>query len=123
MLDQDNLFEPYKRVRWYADAGGHIVWRTGTGGNEELLHIRAYEPGYGHGTFLLGKMLERLLDEPPYATVFGFTRTSNAEALEFYRRSGFVLSTVAGVYADGDAVVFSQTYAELCRLHGIERSR
>lgn len=104
---------PYSKIDYVTDGDGYgyIVWRVGTGGNVELLHIRASPQG--SGADLLREMVKRLESAPPYKTVFGFTRTCNAAALEFYRRNGFSLSRVEGVYADGEAVVFSQDYDRL----------
>jgi ribosomal protein S18 acetylase RimI-like enzyme len=114
-----DLVERYSPVRWHTCGGGLIVWRRGTGDNVELLYIRAgaREARVGSGRALLRAMLAKLADEPPYSSVFGFTRTSNLEAQAFYRRMGFELSPVTGVYADGDAVLFSQTYEELKKKH------
>jgi GNAT superfamily N-acetyltransferase len=96
---------------------GLVRWRWGTGDNVELTHLRANTPGAGNGRRLLRAMLTILRDDPPYATVFGFTRTGNAEAQAFYRAMGFTITPVAGVYADGTAVLFSARYDDLCRLH------
>jgi ribosomal protein S18 acetylase RimI-like enzyme len=101
------------------DEHGYVVWRAGTGGNCELLHLKVREPGNGHGTRLLREMLLKLRADPPYATVYGFVLESNYSARLFYWKSGFALSAVEGVYADGKAFVFSQRYDRLCELHGI----
>lgn len=95
---------------------GYIIWRRGTGDNVELLHLRTYEKGKGTGKELLKDMLLSLKARPPYCTVFGFTRVSN-EARGWYEAMGFELSVVKGVYADGEAIVFSQTYEKLCEIH------
>lgn len=98
---------------------GIIMWRLGSGDNAELLNLRVTKPRQGTGRLLLCEMLRRLLQEPPYATVFGFTRVSNTVAQEFYKAMGFELSHVKGVYADGEAIVFSQTFKELLRIHHV----
>jgi GNAT superfamily N-acetyltransferase len=100
-----------------SDEDGVIGWRWGTGDNVELTHLRATQNRNGHGRRLLVGMLLALRAEPPYCTVFGFTRTGNLVAQEFYRAMGFTLTPVAGVYADGAAVLFSARYDDLCRLH------
>jgi ribosomal protein S18 acetylase RimI-like enzyme len=102
-------------VKWAEDEGGYVVWRRGTGGNVELLHLRAAQ---GHGRRLLRRMLDGLASDPPYCTVFGFTRVGNVTAQGFYKAMGFTLTQVAGVYADGSAVVFSQTFEKLKAIHG-----
>ncbi len=117
-LDHRQHIEPYQRLGYVHSEDGYIVWRTGTGGNAELLHLRSQRPGGGQR--LLVRMLEALTADPPYATVFGFTRAGNTEAQEFYRKAGFTLTRVTGVYADGEAIVFSRPYAELLALHRVE---
>ena len=106
-------------VRHVENQDGYISWRWGTGDNVELTHLRSAEPGNGQGRKLLRSMLAALKNDPPYCTVFGFTRTCNKVAQAFYQDMGFVLSPVEGVYADGDAVLFSANYVDLCRLHGV----
>lgn len=94
---------------------GHIIWRWATGGNVEITHIKSVRPG--GGTRLLKLMLEALKSNPPYHSVSGFTRTCNLKAQEFYRSCGFILTKVMGVYADGDAVLFSAPFKFLCETH------
>lgn len=101
---------------------GYVIWRTGTGDNVEITHIKAAVPGGGMRLFR--EFLVRLLDNPPYGgkgTVFGFTRVGNDRAKKFYRRAGFQLTTVKGVYAEGSAVVFSSCYTKLCCRHGVHK--
>lgn len=111
----------YGTVHTYEHSGGagYIVWRVGTGGNVELLDLQVVPTarGQGVGIGLLRAMLRHLKDNPPYYTIFGFTRTANVEAQEFYAAVGFDLSRVAGVYADGEAIVFSAKYDDLCKRH------
>ena len=107
------------RLRVIQDRRGHIAWRWGTGDNVELTHLKASEEGKGYGKSLLRDMLTVLKQNPPYATVFGFTRTVNLKAQAFYQDNGFILTRVAGVYDDGGAVVFSARYKDLCELHGV----
>lgn len=104
---------------WRADlaCGGHVMWRRGTGGNFELLELRATLARQGQGRRLVAAMLRAMAANPPYATVFGFTRLANLDAQAFYRAMGFTLSAVAGVYADGSAILFSARYRDLCDLH------
>lgn len=97
---------------------GFIGWRWGTGDNVELVDLQVTGvPRTGGGRRLLVEMLRVLKDDPPYCTVFGFTRTSNLDAHQFYRAMGFDMTLVLGVYADGDAWVFSARYADLCARH------
>lgn len=114
-LDEVKYVDPFTDVYTVNNSDGYIVWRVGTGWNIELLHLRAYQPGNGAGKRLFLAMLSRIEQQGPrpYATIYGFTRTSNYLAKKFYRSLGFSLSYVSGVYADGDAVVFSQRYERL----------
>ena len=97
---------------------GFIGWRWGTGDNVELVDLQVNgAPRTGGGRRLLTEMLRALKASPPYATVFGFTRSPNLDAQRFYAAMGFALSTVVGVYADGSAVVFSARYSDLCARH------
>ena len=114
---RDCYLEPYGKVNYCWTLGlGYIVWRRGTGDNVELLHIRTFHPGRGDGRGLVYQMLDALISSPPYYSVFGFTRTSNEEAQRFYGALGFNLQPVVGLYAEGTAVMFWQSYAELRRL-------
>lgn len=105
----------YRTVRWRRDSTGWIMWRYGTGGNVELTDIHTTERGKGHGRQLFYVMLDALRADPPYYSVFGFTRVSNEEARAFYAALGFRLHEVPGVYADGRAVLFEAPYADLVR--------
>src|SRR5579872_6541249 len=97
----ETLVTPFKPVHSlvFDDGMAYVVWRLGTGNNAELLHIQASERFKGY------QLLRAMLNEmrPPYATVFGFTRFSNVVARAFYKRHGFTLSKVRGVYDDGAA--------------------
>ena len=104
-------------VNWYEGAEGVIAWRPGTGLNVELLYVKADSEGKGNGRALLRVMLKELAAHPPYWTVFGFTRTINKDAQAWYKAMGFDLSPVKGVYKDGNAVLFSQSYEVLRRIH------
>lgn len=106
---------PFAGLHYHADRTGFIVWRRGTGHNVELLHIKTYEKGQGHGRALFFVMLDRLKDDPPYHSVYGFTRVSNSEARAFYGALGFQLDEVAGPYADGRAVLFWASYQDLLK--------
>ena len=114
-MNIDELINPFCDVQFHEDGDGYIVWRTGTGGNAELLHIRTPNLARGAGRRLMMTMVRRLRNKPPYATVFGFTRLDNKAAHKFYRSLGFTLSLVWGVYADGCAVVFSINWPDLER--------
>lgn len=116
-LNYEQDVKPFAEIFVHTDDTGYIVWRLGTGNNVELLHIEVKQQNRGNGTALLKKMLERLLDNPPYCTVFGFTRVDNTDAQKFYQRRGFDTTLVRGVYADGLAVIFSAEYAKLVALH------
>ncbi len=110
-----SAIEPFQgSLRWILVEKSYIVWRLATGLNIELLHLYAEK---GRGLELLTKMLHELKPNPPYETVFGFTRTCNTHAQHFYTKAGFDLSPVKGVYADGDAVLFSQTFSKLWERH------
>lgn len=103
----------------YSDETGYVLWRRGTGDNVELTHLYAWPPRRGHGRRLLVRMLETLRTQPPYATVYGFTRYGHRGAQDFYAGVGFTLSYVEGVYGEGYATLFSCRYDELLALHGL----
>lgn len=117
MIDFTRHVDPYRRIGYVSRDGGYIVWRTGTGGNVEVLHLKADPPMRGTGTSLLREMLLTLESDPPYATVFGFTRVGNMAGRAFYKSSGFTLVEVPGVYAEGRAVLFTAVYGELFETH------
>lgn len=99
---------------------GRIEWVVGTGDNAELRHLRVHHPGRGAGRRLLVEMLTELLKNPPYATVYGFTRASNQRAQAFYRSVGFALRWVDGVYDEPGAYLFTARFRDLCEFHGLE---
>lgn len=113
--------ENYQPVHSYHDDTGFITWRKGTGGNVELLNIAVYQPGQGHGKNLLRKMLSQLLSEPPFCTVFGFTRVANLSSRKFYESAGFDLQHVNGVYNDGEAILFNARFTHLVSNLGVEQ--
>lgn len=120
-IDGQQYLTPYGRT-WHIELpNGYIVWRRGTGNNIELLHIKTYAPGRGTGRQLVIAMLEELKKQPPYCTVFGFTRECNEGSQKFYEALGFELTTVKGVYQDGSAVVFSQEYRKLLEINNADR--
>lgn len=99
----------------HSDDTGYVTWRRGTGGNVELFNIKTRDRGKGYGRQLVYAMLDALKADPPYHSVFGFTRVSNEEARAFYAALGFRLHEVPGVYADGRAVLFEAPYADLVK--------
>lgn len=118
-IDLQKTIKPFIGVHLLEDPNGYIVWRRGTGNNVELLHLKTFSSGRGTGRKLVNSMLSALKENPPYATVFGFTRSVNIEAQKFYRSLGFTLSPVEGVYGDGSAVLFSQTFEKLLELNNV----
>lgn len=111
---RENYVDPFRDLDYdYVEGVGIIVWRAGTGGNVELLHVRAAEIRRGHGRRLFYRMLRQLEESPPYHSIFGFTRVSNHRAREFYAAMGFDLTPVPHVYADGSGIMFSQSFARL----------
>ncbi len=109
--------EPYKQIEHYQCDNGYIVWRLGTGGNYEILHLRSNQPRKGTGRHLLQTMLKRVIQCPPRTSVFGFTWVANEEAQAFYKAMGFKLTKVKGLYTDGAAIFFSANYLELWERH------
>lgn len=115
----ESYIAPYLSIEKFQIDNGFVIWRPATGLNVELLHIRTFSPGKGTGLELLKGMLSKLKERPPYATVFGFTRSCNTRAREFYMGAGFELSLVKGVYDDGDAILFSQCFSTLLEIHNV----
>lgn len=110
----DKYVQPYWAPEWHYDPGrGYVVWRLGTGENVELLHIRTFAPGLGYGRALFCTLLDRLSGRPPYYSIFGFTRTSNSSAQAFYGALGFHLQPIEGLYKEGSAIMFWQSYGKL----------
>lgn len=105
---------PYRYVQYIYDPDkGYIVWRRGTGDNMELLHIRTFEKRKGYGRELFYRMLDELRRHPPYFSMFGFTIVGNKEAQAFYGALGFNLQRIDGLYKDGEAVMFWQSFETL----------
>lgn len=113
---ENKYLRPFEKCHYISNDTGHIVWRLGTGANTELLHIRTTEPGRGYGRALFYEMLEMLkLLMRPYYSVFGFTRVGNDEAKSFYGALGFDLQEIDGVYEDGHAILFTQSFEILLK--------
>ena len=114
----DKYITPFKELSWvYNDDKGFIVWRQGTGNNSELLHIQTFKKRKGYGRDLFIEMLERLEYDPPYYSVFGFTRVDNQEAHNFYTALGFSLEKITGLYQAGECRLFWAPFTELVSLH------
>lgn len=112
-ITREELVDRFRNIWSIHNEKGHIVWRRGTGDNVELLHIRVNDQRRGYGNELVKQMILQLQNDKPYSTVFGFTRTNNEVAINFYRKLGFTLSKVDGIYLEQEALVFSQKYDEL----------
>lgn len=119
-FDFEKHVKPYMEMGYVEDKEGYIVWRTGTGGNVELLHLKVREVRKGHGRRLFKEMLRGLVVRPPYETVFGFVLEDNHVARSFYRAMGMTQTPVKGVYRAGMAVVFSETYKNLKGWHDVK---
>ena len=119
-IDRVKYINPYSKINTIEQDNGYIIWRRATGDNVEILHLRVSSPGKGIGRELVNRMLKELLENPPYATLFGFTRISNEISQKFFTALGFELSEVKGVYADGSAILFSQTYKTLLEIHNVQ---
>lgn len=95
MRTHDELLEKmrdYAHVDFIHDPEvGYLSWRTGTGGNLEILFLEAAERGKGLGRKLLRRMCQVLVEEntPPYYSVFCFCLGSNVAARRFYANAGF----------------------------------
>lgn len=101
---------------------GFIVWRLGTGENVELLHIRVFKSGQGHGTKLISAMINELKKNPPFYSIFGFTLKSNTAAITMYKKAGFNIAECPFPYKGGPATVFSQSFEELCLMEIHEKT-
>jgi len=106
---------PFGKTSHVWSKEGYIVWRLGTGGNVELLHIRSFQKGKGIGRRLVIAMLMELKKSPPYYSVYGFTRVANEGAVKFYKALGFHVEITDAPYKKGEAVLFSQSYNKLLR--------
>lgn len=102
---------PFSTLEHIFDERGYIVWRVGTGGNVELLHIRSLKKGKGKE--LVRDMLSVLKDNKPYYSVFGFCLASNKKAIRFYTKLGFTLEKLQGPYKKDSSVFFWQDYKKL----------
>lgn len=120
-----DYLKPFNGCKYFYDSErGFIVWRTGTGLNVELLHVRAFRLRQGFGRVLVHHMLDCLnLEGPPYYSVYGFTRVSNERAIEFYHALGFQTQHVVGLYKDGEAVMFWQDFDVLMEAMDEDRVR
>jgi ribosomal protein S18 acetylase RimI-like enzyme len=102
---------------------GLLAWRRGTGDNVEITWLRAAEKRVGCGTRLIRDLLLQLKDQPPYYSIYGFTRGQNNTAQAFYIALGFQMHRVDGIYREGMAYVFRESYEYLCRRHLTKEDR
>lgn len=103
--DIDYVFWPEK---------GFIVWRNGTGGNAELLHIRSFKFKKGYARQLIAEMVRRLSEKPPYFSVFGFGLSNRIELKEIYSRLGFnVTENMIPPYKKSQSFIFWQDFEKL----------
>lgn len=99
---------------------GFVVWRAGTGGNSELLHIMTFVRGKGYAKELVREMLRRLIPNPPYYSVFGFALSSRIELKGIYASLGFLTTEdIPAPYKGGPAFIFHQSYEKLKKTYGI----
>lgn len=119
-FDRSVHVDPFREAWAFHDSDGYVAWRTGIGGGVEVLSLRAYSPGNGAGRRLLRAMLSSVVGNGRRpGTVYGFLRVPDRDGQSFYRSMGFGLHYTTGVYEDGEAVVFSAPFGELCRRHEI----
>ena len=103
---------PYTITDYIHDYRGYVVWRVGTGRTVEVLQLFASEYRQGYGTSMLADMCAKLADTDA-VTVFGFTRAHAIKAQAFYISLGFKLIRIPAMYAEGDAVLFTQNLTML----------
>lgn len=92
---------------------GYIVWRLGTGENIELLHIRTFSQGKGHGGWLIKSMIFDLKNSPPYYSIFGFSLASNVRAIGMYRKAGFKIIECPFPYKYDKSIIFCESFVNL----------
>lgn len=96
------------------DEDGIVAWRRGTGDNVELTYILVKNKRRGEGKRLFVRMLNRLAQQPPYHTVYLFTRSSNKEACLFYISLGFQGNcTPVSIYKNDATMLFVAPYEYL----------
>lgn len=121
MMDKEEFLAkyiyPFSGISYIMDYRGCIVWRTGTGGNIEILHITASHKRRGYGTQLFIDMLYNIIDAPPHYSIFGFTRVDNKEAHLFYEALGFKVEPAHGLYKEGECRMFWSPFQKLRKLY------
>ncbi len=85
--------------------GGFIEIGEGTGGNHEVVQIRAYEKGKGVGTALLKKYKELYKDNPPHYCLYAFVLGGRTEARNFYKKNGFRELDLGNSIYKGDTTI------------------
>lgn len=99
---------------------GFVVWRLGTGGNSELLHIMTFSHGKGHAKELVKEMMKNLLKNPPFYSVFGFALSSRTELKKIYTNLGFLITEdIPAPYLGGPAFIFHQSYEKLKEFYSL----
>lgn len=108
----ERYIRKYEHLRWvFWPEKGFIVWRMGTGGNAELLHITSFKQGRGYGRELVGEMVRQLQENPPYYSVFGFSLSSRVYLKRVYQHLGFnITDDIIAPYKGGHSFIFYQDY-------------
>jgi len=112
---EKKYLEPFRELQYvFWPEKGFIVWRTATGENTELLHLRSFKFGQGYAKELIAEMIKQLEKKPPYYSVFGFGLSNRPELKEIYRHLGFeTTEDLEPPYKNGKSMIFWQDFEVL----------
>lgn len=96
--------EQYGPTRWLYDDGAAIAWRSGTGGNLEIVQLEVNKKREGLGREIVRRMVHGLIagvqGPLPYHSVYAFCLGSREDACAFYKNLGFT-ETLASLHPGG----------------------
>lgn len=110
----DERIKNYNLKYIYKENVGFIVWTMGTGDNYEVLLLRVKHQGRGDAKKLYREAVKLMMFNPPYHSVYAFTRTENAGANAFYTKFGWNrIDLDQCIYKDAGVVLYWIEWNEL----------
>lgn len=104
-------YEKYELL--YLPDKGYIAWKIGTGENYEIILVESYGNHSGHGKEVFNQFLDKLQSNPPYESIYVFFRWNNKIAKNYYKKIGFKIKRLRGIYKDKLAGIGYNSYKNL----------
>jgi len=113
------VYGVYEYIYW--EGRGYMAWHLSTGENIEILFVEIHPSLRGQGltSQLFAEFCQRAKLNPPYNSVFAFTRADNEIAHRMYLRFGFYLKRIPNLYKHLDAYLAVVNFQKLCEKLGV----